>query len=275
MEATALILADQTAFSGLLRQPISGRHVKPRVQGITMAIDKGLGYHELRDILDINAPYLDVVKFGFGSSCLYTAQLLRHKLSLLRIYSVHSCPGGTLAEIAILQNCFEDYVKLCRKLGFTALEISDGTIELEPDARRKAIATAKKTMQQVISEVGKKNGEHLEAEKCKEQIISDLSAGADYVIVEGREGGENAGIYDPDGAIDTELLEEITRILPKTALNKIIWEAPQKNQQVEFIRRFGNNVNFGNIPPREVLAVESLRQGLRSDTLQFSQPQKD
>jgi phosphosulfolactate synthase len=275
MEAKALILADQTAFSGLLHHPLPGRLVKPRIQGITMAIDKGLGYQELRDILEVSASYLDIVKFGFGSSCLYTTELLRRKLSLLRIYAVQTCPGGTLSEIAISQNCFEDYVKLCKKYGFTTLEISDGTIDLAQEVRQKAISAAKKTMQLVISEVGKKNGEPLEAEKCKAQIISDLSAGADYVIIEGRESGENAGIYAPDGAIDTNLLEEITGILPKSVLCKVIWEAPQKKQQVEFILRFGCNVNFGNIPPGEILAAESLRRGLRSDTLQSAQTEND
>ncbi len=270
-----MILADQTAFSGLLHHPLCGRHVKPRQQGITMTIDKGLGSRELRDILEVSSSYFDVMKFGFGSSTLYTNQLLRHKLSLLRIYSIHACPGGTLAEIAIMQNSFEEYVKQCKKIGFTALEISDGTIELQADVRRFAISTAKKTMQLVISEVGKKNGEHLKADTCSAQILDDLTAGADYVIVEGRETGENAGIYDPNGAIDTNLLEEIVKFLPEDALNKIIWEAPQKKQQVEMIRRFGNNVNFGNIPPREVVAVECLRLGLRSDTLQFAKEQED
>jgi phosphosulfolactate synthase len=105
--------------------------------------------------------------------------------------------------------------------------------------------------------------------------MADIDAGADYVIVEGRENGENAGLYDPTGAIDTNLLEEIAQILPKPVLNKIIWEAPQKKQQIAFIHRFGNNVNFGNIPPQEVLALECLRQGLRSDTLQHTQTQND
>ncbi len=262
-----MILADQTAFSQLLNHPLGGRHVKPRVKGFTMAIDKGLGYHELRDMLELNASYLDLMKFAFGSSCLYPTQLLRYKLSLLRLYSIRTCPGGTLSEIAILENCFGEYVKQARKLGFTAIEISDGTIEIDAETRKKSIGVAKKTMQQVITEVGKKTGDSFDVQMYCHQIESDLSAGADYVIIEGRESGENVGIYGAHGAIETQLLEDIISGLPQTALEKVIWEAPQKQQQVELILRFGNNVNLGNIPPREVIALECLRLGLRGDTL--------
>lgn len=151
-----MILSDRGPFSQILKAPIGGRPEKPRKTGFTMVIDKGLGFYELRDVLEVASSYIDVVKFGFGTSPMYPEHILRRKLCLLEDMAVSVMPGGTLAEIAYTQDVFEAYVRLCRKLGFNAVEISDGTIELAADERRRLIAHAKAEMPLVISEVGKK-----------------------------------------------------------------------------------------------------------------------
>ncbi|WAH35516.1 phosphosulfolactate synthase [Alicyclobacillus dauci] len=265
-----VILSDSGAFSQIIQYPLGKRSSKPRAAGVTMVIDKGLGYEALNDHLEIASSYMDILKLGFGTSCLYPRHILRQKLSLARVYSVHTCPGGTLTEIAITQNVFHKYVERCAKLGFTAMEISDGTIELDADTRLRAIELAKAHMGLVITEVGKKLERTTDMEKFVKQLVADLEAGADYVIVEGRESGENIGIYGSHGEIDEVLFEDFTAMLPPQALSKVMWEAPKKSQQVELIKRFGQSVNLGNIPPSDVIALECLRLGLRSDSLTFT-----
>ncbi|WP_284200265.1 phosphosulfolactate synthase, partial [Alicyclobacillus sacchari] len=176
--------------------------------------------------------------------------------------------GGTLGEIAWLQGVYEAYLQRCKRIGFTAMEVSDGTIELRADARQKAIARAKAIFPIVVSEIGKKLSHTMDIVSCARSVVADLDAGSDYVIIEGRESGEGVGVYDANGKVLDNLVQAFIDELPASARAKVIWEAPKKQQQVEFIRKFGSDVNLGNIPAAgDVLALECLRLGLRADTL--------
>jgi phosphosulfolactate synthase len=261
-----VILSDSGAFSQIIRYPLGKRAHKPRQTGVTMVIDTGTCYEQLSGLLEIGSAYMDVLKLGFGTSCLYPTNVLRQKLSLARVFSVHTCPGGTLGEIALKQNVYDRYLERCHKLGFTAVEISDGTIDMSLDTRRRCIAKAKSIMQVVISEVGKKLDAHTDIEAYRAQVIADTEAGADFIVIEGRESGEQVGIYGDAGKIDTSILEAFIASLPEEVMDKIIWEAPKKSQQVALINRFGQSVNLGNIAVNDVIALECLRLGLRADT---------
>lgn len=261
-----MILSDCGAFSQIIRCPNGTRPGKPRISGITMVMDKGLGYEQQSDIFDVASAYIDLIKFGFGTSCLYPRHILQQKLSLAQSYSIRTCPGGTLGEIALAQNVFDQYLARCAKLGFSAIEVSDGTIELDQQTRHWAIKQAKSLFPLVVSEVGKKLDNTSDIRSYVKQVITDLDAGSDYVTIEGRESGEGVGIYKSQGEVDSNLLDTFISELPEAARTRIIWEAPKKNQQVELITRFGNLVNLGNIQPSEVMSVECLRLGLRADT---------
>lgn len=250
----------------LLEIPMPGRLPKPRHTGLTMVIDKGLGLTELQELLDSASGYIDMIKLGFGTSLLYPDRVLRDKIAAIRQAGILVFPGGTFFEIAYLQKKAADYCRLLVKYGFTAIEISDGTIELPPAERRKAIKIAKEAGLEVITEIGKKDPrDKVSMSFLREQLEEDLAAGAYKVIVEGRESGKGVMLYDQQGELKQEELETLlkNRISP----DHIIWEAPLKNQQQRLISLFGCNVNLGNIAPQETLALEALRLGLRGDTL--------
>lgn len=275
-----MILSDNGAFSQIIRYPLENRNQKPRHCGITMVIDKGLGNQGLQEVLDVSSAYIDIVKLGFGSSCLYPEHILRRKLALLQLYSVPACAGGTLGEIALWQGKYEAYVEHCRDLGFTAMEISDGTLEMDLRLRAQCIQVAQSYLPLIITEVGKKLSDTFQPSACVEQILWDIAHGADYVIIEGRESGENVGIYKDNGTIDNDSLDELVHLLPLGALEKVIFEAPKKSQQVKLMERFGTQVNIGNVNPQEAIALECLRTGLRADTFSIaideqSNPQTD
>lgn len=267
-----MILSDQNVLSELLTYPLGDRPQKPRSQGLSMMIDKGMGYNELQDVLDASSAYIDILKFGFGTACLYPTHILKRKLALAKIYAVETCTGGTLSEIAIMQDKFEPFVGLCMDAGFTSMEISDGTISLDPLTRKKAIQTASKYTNHVITEVGKKISEWPSLKDMVQQVEQDLNAGATFVIIEGRESGENVGIYGDQGRVDGDILDELVSLMPSDMLPRIMWEAPKRAQQVEMLRRFGQSVNLGNIAPNESIALECLRLGLRGDTLLWTNP---
>lgn len=239
----------------------------PRVCGVTMAIDNGLGQTALADILRIAAPFIDHWKLAFGTSALMPAEALRQKLELLAEHDVVTYPGGTLLEAAIVQQHCRVYMQRARELGFRAVEISDGTIELSEERRRRVIDCARNAGLMAITEVGKKDPTHQpEAEELAEQALQDLEWGADWVIVEARESGRGIGIFDDSGGLRRHFLEEVAKRLGDE-IHRIIWEAPQKEQQAALVRRFGANVNLGNVAALEVLALEALRSGLRFETL--------
>jgi phosphosulfolactate synthase len=246
---------------------VDRRLQRPRERGITMVIDTGLGRMETADVLDLAAPHIDHWKFAFGTSALMSLPLLRQKLELLAEHDVLTYPGGTLLEAAIVQQHCRVYMRRARELGFRAVEISDGTISLPPDRRKRVIACACDAGLVAITEVGKKDpAQQPDAATLAEQALKDIEWGAAWVIVEARESGCGIGIYDDSGALRGDFLEEVTRRVGP-AIDRLIWEAPRKDQQAALVGRFGANVNLGNIATRETLALEALRSGLRYETL--------
>lgn len=243
------------------------RTMAPRTTGLTMVIDTGLGLHATADILEMAGDYIDVWKLSFGTSVFVRPEILARKLDMIVARKVLACPGGTLFEAAILQHHCRDYMSLAIDLGFTAVEISDGTIELPPFRRRRVIDCAVNAGLVPITEVGKKDPR---AQPAAEQLamaaLHDLEAGAHWVIVEGRECGQGVGVFDDEGRIDCRALETFARIMGDK-VDRLIWEAPLKNQQAALVERFGCNVGLGNIAPERVLALEALRLGLRFETL--------
>ncbi|HHW45096.1 phosphosulfolactate synthase [Desulfofundulus thermobenzoicus] len=259
MHAQATILS----WPDFLQFPLGRRMPKPRQQGLTMIIDKGLGLAETKDILHVCGQYIDFYKLGFGTAALYAPEVLEEKVQLVKSFAMDVYPGGTFLEVAIIQEKLEEFLYLARHLGFTAIEVSDGTINMSDEVRDRAIATAAGMGFKVLTEVGKKDI-HCPIQEIIRQIHRDLQNGAYRVIMEGRESGMNVGIYDEKGQFIRDDFEELMAAIGDPRV--LIWEAPLKDQQQELILRFGPNVNLGNIPPREVLAVEALRVGLRADT---------
>lgn len=253
-----------------LEDPLKGRTLYPRKRGITMVIDKGLGIHGLQDLLNTAGEYIDFLKFTFGTSLLYPHQILKDKINLAHEMGVDVYPGGTLFEIAIIQNKLTEFLLRARQLGFTAIEISNGTIELSESKRNEAIYKAHSLGFKVLTEVGKKDRDNsLTLDEMKVQVRKDLEAGADKIIIEGRESGKNISIYDAEGSIDMKMVEGIIQGVDGDE-SIIIWEAPLKKQQLILIKEFGPNVNLGNIYVSEVLALEALRRGLRGDTFGYT-----
>ncbi len=235
--------------------------------GITMMLDKGIGPVSLIDILEISGRYVDLAKFGWGTSAIHNREMIKEKVEIYRSYDINPYPGGTLFEIAYLQNKFDEFLDEAEKLGFGAVEISDGTIEISPEERANIISIVKDRGFLTITEVGKKDPEKdhlLTANNRLELVNQDLKSGADLVLIEAREGGKGIGLFDDQGAVKEDELKILSEGVDT---DKIIWEAPQKNQQAYFILKFGANVNLGNIPPEEITALETMRLGLRGDTL--------
>ena len=257
-----------------LQFPLPQRTQKPRRKGVTMIFDKGLGPQETRDLLGLCAPYIDYWKLGFASSALYPPDLLQQKISLVKSYQISIYPGGTFSEIATVQGKLRAYLQRARELGFSAVEISDGTIQLNPRERSAAIKAAREAGLPVLTEIGKKDGAApFQPAAMAAQLERDLRDGASYVIVEARESGKGVTIFDREGRLDYEKTHKLLREIA-TGLEQIIWEAPLSAQQVEFIRLLGVDVSLGNIGPKDVLALESLRRGLRADTFRLSLEEK-
>ncbi|MDA8204763.1 MAG: phosphosulfolactate synthase [Thermaerobacter sp.] len=262
-----MFLGEQEAWLDILDFPYRDRNKKPRQKGLTMVIDKGLGLTDTRDLMELASDYIDHLKLTFGTSAFYQSRLLRQKIELVKSYGVHIFPGGTFLELALLQGRVIPYLDRARELGFTGVEISDGTINIDEETRLNTIKLARAYgFELVVSEVGKKDPrDQAGAVPLYEQVNRDLEAGSDVVIVEGRESGEGVVIYDQDGNI---LGDEVTNMVEHvTDPERLLWEAPQKKQQQELIMRFGPNVNLGNVQRDDVLALEALRVGLRGDTL--------
>ncbi|HST25951.1 MAG TPA: phosphosulfolactate synthase [Gaiellaceae bacterium] len=227
--------------------------------GITHVIDKGLGPRAWEDILETCGDYISIVKLGWGTA--YVTPNLTRKLEVLKDKPV--VIGGTFLEAVIAQDKVEEYKHWITELGLTYVEISDGVIDLERERKLELIAEFARDFT-VLSEVGSKDAEVVFAPyQWVEWIREELDAGATKVITEGREGG-TAGIYRPTGEMRTGLVDEIVHEIP---VESLIFEAPSKASQAWFIRKFGPNVNLGNIAPDEVIPLETLRLGLRGDTL--------
>lgn len=239
---------------------IPKRTTKPRENGLTMVMDKGLSVRQAEDLIDGSGSMVDIVKLGFGSS--YITPNLTKKIQVYRSAGLPVYFGGTLWEAFVVRKKFNDYLKLLDKYKMTHAEISDGSITLPHDQKLEYIRKLSKHVT-VITEVGsKEEGIIIHPNKWIEMINSELEAGAWKVIAEARESG-TVGIFRPSGKAHVVL---INKIISKVPPEKIIWEAPNKGGQIYFIKLLGANVNLGNISPNEVIAVESLRLGLRSDT---------
>ncbi|MCE2787115.1 MAG: phosphosulfolactate synthase [Bacteroidota bacterium] len=242
---------------------IPDRTTKPRDNGITMVMDKGLGLHEIENFLSVCDNSVDIVKLGFGTA--YVTQNLQQKIKLYKEANIKVYFGGTLFEAFIVRNQFDDYLKMLEKFGLEHAEVSDGSIEMPHEIKLSYINKLSKYAT-VLSEVGSKDVEKIiPPYQWIELMKSELKAGAWKVIAEAREAG-NVGVYRSSGEVREGLVQEILTKIPE---EKIIWEAPQKAQQTYFIKLVGANVNLGNIAPNEVIPLETLRLGLRSDTFTF------
>lgn len=258
----------ESAWHSIIGSLINDRSQKPRDIGLTMVIDTGIGLSQMRDILDLAGHCIDHWKLGFGTSVFHSKQALQSKLELLAEQQILTFPGGTLLEVALIEHHCRKYMKQAKQLGFTAVEISDGTIPM-PDFRRKNIIHCALNAGLVaITEVGKKDPrQQPSAEQVAEQALLDLENGASWVVMEGRESGRAIGIYGEHGQVIDEAVTTIVTMMG-TAADRLIWEAPLKEQQAYLIGKFGTNIGLGNIHPDQLLSLESLRCRLRFDTLQ-------
>jgi phosphosulfolactate synthase len=247
------------AFDGFLDVP--ARSPKPRAHGLTHVIDKGLNLREIEGLFDTAGDYVDVVKLGWGTS--YVTGNLEKKIALYRSLETPVVCGGTLFEAAVGRGKLDEYRRWLVDNRFTHVEVSDGTIELPRERKLDLIAELAGDFV-VMSEVGSKDSDVVYAPyQWVEWMREDLEAGAWKVITEGREEG-TAGIYRRDGDMRTGLIDEIVHGIE---VGDIVFEAPTKASQAWFVRKFGPEVNLGNIPPEEVIPLETLRLGLRAETL--------
>ena len=236
------------------------RTVRPRTNGLTLVMDKGMSLRSAENFLDANGTLTDIVKLGFGTS--YLTKDLKAKIKLYHENDMKVYLGGTLFEAFVARNMFDDYRRLLDELGLETVEVSDGSIHLEHDVKLGYISNLAKDFR-VLSEVGsKEEGILIAPAKWVKMMDTELRAGSWKVIAEARESG-NVGIYRPNGTAHVVL---VNKILAKVASEDILWEAPQKPQQVWFIKLIGANVNLGNIAPFDVIPLETLRLGLRGDT---------
>ncbi len=239
---------------------IPTRTQKPRNHGITMVMDKGLSINEVKNFLEVAGPHVDIVKLGFGTS--YVTPNLSEKINVYRNYGMPIYFGGTLFEAFLIRNQIDDYIAICKDFGVNYMEVSDGSITI-PHSEKCGYIEKLTQYATILSEVGSKDAKNIMPPyKWVELMRAELSAGASYVIAEAREAG-NVGIYRDSGEVRQGLVEEILTQIPG---EKIIWEAPQKAQQLYFLELLSCNVNLGNIAPSEVLPLESMRVGLRGDT---------
>src|SRR6187399_1828894 len=239
---------------------IPDRNQKPRGSGLTMVMDKGLSINEAKNFLSVAHPHVDIVKLGFGTS--FVTPNLKEKIEVYQSYDIPIYFGGTLFEAFLIRNQFEDYISVCKEFGISYMEVSDGSIDI-PHAEKCGYIEKLTKHGTVLSEVGSKDAAHIMPPyKWIELMKAELEAGATYVIAEAREAG-NVGIYRGSGEVREGLVQEILTQIPA---ERVIWEAPQKAQQVYFLELLGQNVNLGNIAPSEMLPLEAMRVGLRGDT---------
>jgi phosphosulfolactate synthase len=239
---------------------IPERYPKPRISGITMVMDKGLSIPEVHNFMSVSGPHVDIVKLGFGTS--FVTPNLREKIEVYHSYNMPIYFGGTLFEAFLVRNQFNDYIAVCKDYGIQYMEVSDGSITI-PHAEKCGYIEKLTKHGIILSEVGSKDAAHIiPPYKWIELMRAELNAGSTYVIAEAREAG-NVGIYRGSGEVREGLVQEILTQIPG---EKILWEAPQKAQQLYFIELLGCNVNLGNIAPTEVIPLEAMRIGLRGDT---------
>jgi phosphosulfolactate synthase len=236
------------------------RTKKTRKTGLTMMMDKGLSMREIENFISSSGEFTDLVKFGFGTAVISNG--LDDKLKAYRDANIIPYFGGTLFEVFAIRGLFDQYRKLIDRYKLDLVEISDGSMEMPHEEKLEYIHKLSEQVT-VISEVGSKQaGKVIPTAKWVEMMKSELEAGSWMVIAEAREAG-NIGIYNPDGTANSSLIDDIVQ---HVSVEKVLWEAPNKAQQVYFIKLLGSNVNLGNIAPAEVIPLETLRLGLRGDT---------
>ncbi len=241
-------------------QNLPERTPKPRSSGLTMVMDKGLSVRQVEDLLEVGSDFIDIVKMGWATSAVTSN--LRKKLEVYQSAGIPVYLGGTMLEAFYVRGQLDDYKKVLDNYGITYLEVSDGSIDISEDDKCSLISDLARDFR-VLSEVGSKDpGKVLIPSMWIEMMQRELDAGSWKVIAEARESG-TVGMFRGDGNVRSDL---ITEILNKMPAENIIWEAPQKNQQVWFIKLLGSNVNLGNISPEETIPLETLRLGLRGDT---------
>jgi phosphosulfolactate synthase len=247
---------------------IPERPAKPRQSGLTMMMDKGLSVQEAANFIESSGPFTDLIKFGFGTGLI--TNKIKEKIRLYKEAGIRTYLGGTLFEAFIIRGLFDEYRKILDKFAFETVEISDGSMALPHEEKLNYIRLLASQVT-VLSEVGSKvAGVVIPPDKWVEMMKTELAAGSWKVIAEARESG-TIGIYNKDGSANTALIDDIVgHINP----NDVLWEAPNKNQQVWFIKLLGANVNLGNIATQEVVALETLRLGLRGDTFFDFLPEK-
>lgn len=239
---------------------IPDRIAKPRKNGLTMVMDKGLSLEESKNLISAAHPHIDIIKLGFGTA--YVTPNLREKIDLYQSSNIPVYFGGTLFEAFLIRNQFNDYIELCKEFNINYMEVSDGSITI-PHAEKCGYIEKLTKYGTVLSEVGSKDATHIiPPYKWIQQMSAELEAGSSYVIAEAREAG-NVGIYRGTGEVREGLVQEI---LTQIDGDKILWEAPQKVQQLYFLELVGCNANLGNIAPTEVIPLETMRIGLRGDT---------
>ncbi|HTZ43924.1 MAG TPA: phosphosulfolactate synthase [Jatrophihabitans sp.] len=244
------------------------REAKPRRTGLTMMIDSGLPTMQFTDVIASHSEYIDVVKFGWGTSTL-TADL-KHKIDALADHQIDFYFGGTLFEKFVAQGRFEDWLAFCDRFGCRSVEVSNGTIDLTNEQKAGYVERLAADYR-VFSEVGLKDSarsESMTVENWLDYLREDLEAGASYVITEARESG-SSGICRANGELREDLMQSI--LASDLDLDRLLFEAPNKALQVYLIAQVGPNVSLGNIAPTDVVALETLRLGLRGDTLMLAE----
>ena len=239
---------------------IPARFKKPRKKGLTMMMDKGLSFNQAKEFLETCSEYTDIIKLGFGTSLI--TPNIKNKIKLYQENNIHVYLGGTLFEAFAIRNQIEDYKTLLKNLNLKMVEISDGSINLNHKTKCNYIKDFSKNFT-VLSEIGSKSDNQVIASDWTIQMKNELEAGSWKVIAEARESG-NIGVFDNLGKTKTDLVDKIVNVIDES---KIIWETPQKTQQVWFINKFGTNVNLANISHSDIIPLETLRLGLRGDTL--------
>ncbi|MDP4096752.1 phosphosulfolactate synthase [Paenibacillus sp. P96] len=248
-----------------LQDPAGSRTDTAGDTGKTMVMDKGLGPCAYSDLLRMSAPYIDIIKLGFGTAALTPDDILLSKIRLAKNQGILIMPGGTFLETALASGLQNEFLARIRQLGFNGLEVSDGSFPMSREKRSELILRGQDMGFTVITEYGKKlGGQPLAIEHFVETTAADLELGAELIIIEGRESGSGAGVYNGDGSLKEQDFRSILQFMPSP--NRVMWEAPRKEQQVFLLQALGPNVHLGNISFQDATALEALRRGLRGDT---------
>ena len=232
-----------------------------------MVLDKGLGLETAESLMNISGEYFDYLKFGWGTSIVHEQEIIKAKVEMYKNHQITPYTGGTLFELAYMAGKLDEFFTEAHELGFPAIEISDGSTTIPHENKLECIEMEKSEGFEVLSEVGKKDpalDKELTLDERIKYMQEELDSGSSLIIVEAREGGKNIGIFDKSGNAKED---EIDYILDNFNGDKILWEAPNKDQQVFFILKLGNTVNLGNVSSEDITSLETLRRGLRGDTV--------